>query len=602
MEVLEPSPLDGGYRWQASPAQNTRPLEYVSAYISLTVHAEDDWEWLPLEQGHNIREELCARPPMSHPLGAPTMRATGTDDPQMRREMWISIAKGLVNAMSQGAMHPEGDASAAEFGAAVKEFTSALGEDAVLTDAASLREFGDPYAPPAWANPRPALAVQPASLEEVQAVVRIANEHRLALWTVSRGKNNGYGGSAVAHPGSVLVHLGRMNKVAEVNEELAYAVVEPGVSFYDLYEELGRHGHRLWAAVPDLGWGSVLGNAVDHGIGYAPNGDRAESVCGMEVVLADGTIVRTGMGAMEGSPSRHLSKRGFGPTFDGLFMQSNFAIVTKVGIWLMPRPQVYSSCLVSVIDDGDLEALVDTLRPLVLDGTITGQPGIFSPLPRAGWVSGPWTLRFGLYGREAEVDLKIATIRDAFAAIDGATVSENRYHGQPPQEASQTDKVHAGVPNQDMIDEIGLDDPNLPLGHTVFSSIVPNTGAHARAITELFRRHMRRTGLPGGQSLVVNGRYITNLGLIPFPRDDRGAAEAVFETYRTMVHEATALGYGEYRTHVSTMDMVAEQFGFNDHALLRTTEKIKDALDPNGILSPGKSGIWPSRLRGERGM
>src|SRR5919204_5443016 len=42
MEVLDPSPFDGGWRWQASPAQKTRPLEYFSAYISLTVQAEDD--------------------------------------------------------------------------------------------------------------------------------------------------------------------------------------------------------------------------------------------------------------------------------------------------------------------------------------------------------------------------------------------------------------------------------------------------------------------------------------------------------------------------------------------------------------------------------
>lgn len=399
--------------------------------------------------------------------------------------------------MSHSAVHPGGQsaASAPELPAAITELTSALGEAAVLTDPTSLGEFGDPYAPAEWTDLRPAAVVQPSSVEEVQAVVRIANEHRLTLWTVSRGKNNGYGGSAVRGPGSVLVHLGRMNKVVEVNEELAYAVVEPGVSFYDLYDELGRHGHRLWAAVPDLGWGSVLGNALDHGMGYAPNGDRAASVCGMEIVLADGTIVRTGMGAMEGSPSWHLSKRGFGPTLDGLFMQSNFGIVTKVGIWLMPKPQVYSSCRVFGSDDRDLEALVDTLRPLLLDGTITGQPGIYEGLPAAGWVSGAWTLRFGLYGREAEVDLKIATIRDAFALIDGVTVSEDRYQGQPPQEAWQTAKVHAGVPSQDQIDELGLDDPDLPLGHTVFSSVVPNTGAHARAITELFRRHVRQAGL-----------------------------------------------------------------------------------------------------------
>ena len=47
------------------------------------------------------------------------------------------------------------------------------------------------------------------------------------------------------------------------------------------------------------------------------------------------------------------------------------------------------------------------------------------------------------------------------------------------------------------------------------------------------------------------------------------------------------------------MDKVAHTFDFNDHALLRLNEKLKDALDPNGILAPGKSGIWPRRYRGQ---
>jgi 4-cresol dehydrogenase (hydroxylating) len=64
------------------------------------------------------------------------------------------------------------------------------------------------------------------------------------------GKNNAYGGGAPRLRGSVVVSLRRMNRILEVNEELAYAVVEPGVSFFDLCAELRRRGGALWASIP----------------------------------------------------------------------------------------------------------------------------------------------------------------------------------------------------------------------------------------------------------------------------------------------------------------------------------------------------------------
>ena len=104
--------------------------------------------------------------------------------------------------------------------------------------------------------------------------MRIANERRVPLWTFSQGRNNGYGGASARVPGSVLVSLRRMNKVLEVNEELAYALVEPGVSFFDLYEAVRAASDELWISVPVLGWGSVVGNTLEAGWGYTPNGDH----------------------------------------------------------------------------------------------------------------------------------------------------------------------------------------------------------------------------------------------------------------------------------------------------------------------------------------
>ena len=84
--------------------------------------------------------------------------------------------------------------------------------------------------------------------------------------------------------------------------------------------------------------------------------------CGMEVVLANGEVLRTGMGAMPNNRSWHVYKRSLGPTLDQLFMQSNFGIVTKLGVWLMPWPECYMPLWLRVWKDDDLGPVVDTLR------------------------------------------------------------------------------------------------------------------------------------------------------------------------------------------------------------------------------------------------
>lgn len=64
-----------------------------------------------------------------------------------------------------------------------------------------------------------------------------------------------------------------------------------------------------------------------------------------------------------------------------------------------------------------------------------------------------------------------------------------------------------------------------------------------------------------------------------------------------MIDDAAALGYGEYRTHLALMDQVSATYNWNDNALMKFNNQIKDTLDPNGILAPGRCGIWPKRYR-----
>lgn len=201
------------------------------------------------------------------------------------------------------------------FSAALAELTALLGPDAVLAEPAELAEFRDPFQPAQWKAFWPGAVVQPATVEDVQAIVRLAVRYGIPVWAQGQGRNNGYGGAAPRMSGGITVNFRRMNRVLELDEDLAYALLEPGVSFQQLYDEIRARGLRLMVSVPDLGWGSVGGNALDHGLTYLPNGKDFMAVCGLEVVTGDGSLLRTNMGAMEGNASWNLYRRSLGPSW-----------------------------------------------------------------------------------------------------------------------------------------------------------------------------------------------------------------------------------------------------------------------------------------------
>jgi (+)-pinoresinol hydroxylase len=223
--------------------------------------------------------------------------------------------------------------SPGDFSAAVTQFQQAIGKQWVFTSDEDVDLYRDSYSP-FWheqEEPIPSAAVAPDGVEQVQAVVKIANRYKIPLWTISTGKNLGYGGSAPLLGGSVVLDLKRMNRVLEVNDKNHYALVEPGVSYFDLYRYIQDHNLKVWIDPPDPGWGSPVGNALERGGGYTPMRDHFDCHCGMEVVLANGDVVRTGMGALPGSKTWQQYKYGFGPYVDGIFSQSNFGVVTKMG-------------------------------------------------------------------------------------------------------------------------------------------------------------------------------------------------------------------------------------------------------------------------------
>src|SRR5579863_3326619 len=160
--------------------------------------------------------------------------------------------------------------SAQDFADALKQFEDAVGMDWVFTSDEDVALYRDAYSP-FMGEPEEIVAsaaVAPDGVEQVQKVVKIANSYKIPLYTISTGKNLGYGGSAPVLSGSVVLDLKRMNRILEVSERNAYALVEPGVSYFDLYRYIRKANLDVWIDPPDPGWGSVIGNALDGGGGW----------------------------------------------------------------------------------------------------------------------------------------------------------------------------------------------------------------------------------------------------------------------------------------------------------------------------------------------
>ncbi len=539
-----------------------------------------------------------------------------------------------------------------DFASALTEFEQTVGKQWVFTSDEDLDLYRDAYSP-FLHEPEERIAsaaVAPSSTEEVQQIVRTANRYRVPLYAISTGKNLGYGGSAPAYSGCVVVDLKRMNRIIEVNEENAFALVEPGVSYFDLYHYLQERKLKLWIDCPDPGWGSVVGNAIDRGGGYTQANYRNhfDSHCGMEVVLPSGELLRTGMGAIPNAKTWQQYKSGCGPWIDGMFSQSNYGIVTKMGFWLMPQPEAYLRCTVSLPRYRDLGPLVETLNYLENARITSGFPDIASPLngyPPIGQVqlwneNGPpamtdehrqllsavklgyspeleayglksgiayWELWLSFHGPAEVIDAQWQASQRHFSKIDGAKFRVVDRVSLPidPARAEDYHEPELGIPSLRVF-SIGARTPWNPTpskGHMWFSPIIPRSGAAIIEANRVFSEAARDLGMPLFRSFTLPACFWERsfIFILATPvTEDPATNKRYREGFKKLIEVGGQHGWGEYRTAPVFQKTVMDVYSFNNHALQRFHETLKDAIDPNGVLSPGRYAIWPKHLRETR--
>lgn len=514
---------------------------------------------------------------------------------------------------------PEGF-SLSQFEEAIAELEDILGRGRVFTDDLNeLRAYRDVYATTADELHMPSAAIAPESVEEIQKILAVARKFFIPLWTISTGKNFAYGGPAPRKAGYIVLDLKRMNRIIEVNEKYGYAVVEPGVSYFDLYRHLQKTGSKLWIDPAAPGWGSVLGNLSEHGAGYTPYGDHLLMNCGMQVVLANGTVVDTGMGSSTESNTAHLYKYGHGPWLEGLFTQSNFGIITKIGIWLMPEPPGYRPYMITFPKEEDLFQITEIAGPLRLNMLIpnaattvgliweasahttrhqyySGQGAM--PMSARQKLAddldiGMWNFYGALYGPPPIMDNNWKVLEEAFSSIPGAKFF---FEGDRPNDPAWDYRVKlmSGIPN---MTEYSVCNWVGSGAHIDFVPRSPVTGEDAMKQFTMIRDRANEYGFDYIGEFLVGFRELLDVFMLVFDRTNEEERNRAHECFGRLIEDHAAQGYGEYRAHLDFMDKIAATYNWNDGALWKMHHRIKDTLDPQGILSPGKMGIWPARNR-----
>jgi 4-cresol dehydrogenase (hydroxylating) len=516
---------------------------------------------------------------------------------------------GLASCDNKGTLAP--GVSKADFAGAIKAMRSVVGDEWVFGDPETVMPWGKVYVPDPNGRHVPLGAVCPRTVEEVQEIVRIANKYKQPIWPISTGKNMGYGMAAPATPGQIVLDLKRMNRILEVDADLGTCLIEPGVTYQQLKDYLDDNNIPLWIDVPTVGpIASPVGNTLDRGVGYTPYGEHFTFQCGMEVVLPNAEILRTGMGSIEGSTAWQAFKWGYGPYVDGLFTQSNFGIVTKMGMWLMPRPPVYKPFMIRHDNMADVPKIIEAMRPLRVSSLVAncnlmmsasyqlamfkrrneivpdGQPLDDASVKKAAKANGlgMWNTYFALYGTEQTVAAIEPIIRAQLTASGGEVLTAAEM-GDNPWFHHHATLMEGGL----NLDEIGLLRwRGAGGGLAWFAPVAAAKGAEAEGQTKLAREILDKHGFDYTAAYAIGWRDLHHIIALLYDKSDPEQEKKADACYQDLVTTFGKKGWASYRTGVNSMELVAQQYGQTNRDF---NKLLKNAIDPNGVIAPGKSGI-----------
>jgi glycolate oxidase len=209
---------------------------------------------------------------------------------------------------------------------------------------------------------QPLALVLPGSTDEVAEILRAASEHGVPV--IARGSGTGLSGAAVPVEDGLLVAFDHMARIREIDTENQVAVVEPGVTLEQLNAALAPHG-LIYPVSPGEQSASLGGNVGTNagGMRAVRYGVTRHHVLGLEVVLADGTVMRTGGKFVKCSTGYDLTQLLIGS-------EGTLAVTTEVTVKVQPRLEETTTVLVPFATLAEVTRAVPRIVASGVDPTI----------------------------------------------------------------------------------------------------------------------------------------------------------------------------------------------------------------------------------------
>ena len=417
----------------------------------------------------------------------------------------------------------------------------------------------------------PDYVVMPQSTLEVQSIIRLANTHKIPV--VPMGGGLVLSGLTVPQKHGIVLDMKRMNKILEVSEGSHYAVVEGGASQGMLDAYLKKHHPGLKHSLPDAPpVATIAGNIAIHGSGHlsqSEGGFHSEMVTGLEVVLGSGEIVR--LGSCSTVPG--WFSRAPLPDLAGLFLGWNgtTGVITKVGIKLFPRPK-FHDVLIYMTEDIDLAP--DILSRII--NTEAAEDINYALSPKPDYLNGFQMTVINLTANtQTELNLKKKILRDAL--LDYYETKESGFMPMPPA-------MKAGFVEAPQKTLSKFADVKRGGGFEYVGAIMP-----IEKIPDACREGVRITGKHGityslGARIIGRGHAAMFFFAYPFNRADHEDIEKVGEALEDTNEAALNLGGIPWKAEVAGQRMILDRMDSQTRSLMK---KIKELLDPNGIMNPG---------------